>query len=594
MPQKAFIEPGENCYRFYFSGNYEHRAFISPSMPTYISFGQVGSIEKSYPPIYLVIDVPMSVMILGGRFLPGDRIVTSDVVRDGQKYRRYKLDFTYGRYVNRGSVSQLVVTTTLPPGTDALAYYVTEVAGCRFHERKLPLSAIGIPAVNPPRRLPVFLDTFAGSLTAYPTPENFRRLGFNMIGGLGGDARGLKSLAEKAGMIPMNWNNEVGSGSDDWRTVNRDGKTGEGICPTYRGHSLQTWLNQGRDLIDAGIFTHINDPERHDGENICFHERDIKRFRTYLETRFPALLSAWGGDLDCRQTWSSAIAGAWVRFKAHEYAGLLGWYAEQMRPHMRQKGLREAVSLFLYANPIAGPPDRPEDCGGDAPAAGLLRTIRNSMQDPRELQSVIAYYAPMIYLDVDGRRERIVDFLNIQRQLQCYRNYYRGSMKLVPALSAGFPFTELASELPAEVMKYQVLEAFASGAQGVAIYHEGSFDALRMKYFAEAMDQIVQVEDIFADGTVIPEARLSDLKGQTFVKGIEAGNRAVVLVSEYSQRTRVARIRYPGDGNATIIDLKSGLEIARIDSKRRDFEVIIDPGDNRARLFLINSDSVKN
>lgn len=592
MPPEVVIDPGENCYEFYFSGNYEHRAFISPSMPTYLSFGQIGSIEGPYPPIYLVIDVPVLVTILGGRFLPADRVAASRVVRDGQAYRRYRLDFTHGRQAFRASVSQLVVATTLPAGTDAAAYYATEVAGRRVHERMLPLVSIAIPAVSPPKRIPVFLDTFAGSLTTYPEEHALRRLGFNMLGGLGGDPKGLARTAAAMDMEPMDWSNEVAEGADDWRTIDRYGKTGAGICPTYRGLSLETWLQRGRALINAGIFTHINDPERVDGEDICFHERDIKRFREYLETRFPSLLPEWGGDLDPRQTWPLAIVEAWVQFKAHEYADLMGWYAEQMRSYMRQKNLPQSFSLFLYANPIAGPPDKPEDCGGGSPVAGLLRTIRSSMQDPRELQSVIAFYAPMIYLDVDGRRERRVDLLTLQRQLGCYRAYYHGAMKLVAALSSGFPFTDLASELPAEAMKYQVLEAFASGAQGVGIYHEGSLDALRMKYFAEAMRQVVEVEDVFAEGTPIGESWLSDLNRQTFVKGIETQRRAAILVSEYSQRRRVAFVRYGGSRPASVIDVRTGYEVARLDRSRREFEVIIHPGEDRARLFLIDSSRV--
>jgi hypothetical protein len=160
-------------------------------------------------------------------------------------------------------------------------------------------------------------------------------------------------------------------------------------------------------------------------------------------------------------------------------------------------------------------------------------------------------------------------------------------MKLVPALSAGFPFTHLASELPSEAMKYQVLEAFAGGAQGIGIYHEGSFDALRMKYFAEAMRQVVQVEDLFADGAVIPDARLTDLNGQVFVKGVESSGRCAILVSEYSQRTRVARIRYDGPRPAVVVDLSSRARVATLDASTRDFEVRLTPGGGRARLLLI-------
>ncbi len=587
MAASVVIDPGRNCYAFYYSGNYAHEAYVSTDMPTYLSFGQVGTLQRRDVPIDLVVDVPRAVTIVGGRFLPAGHVTESPIEREGQAYRRYRLDFTHGRYAYRASVSQLVATTTLPAGTRAMAYYATEMGGRLVHERRLPLVSVEIEAVPPLRRLPVFLDTFSGALAAFPDPRAFHRLGFNILGGLSGDAVELARTAAAGELAPMDWNTEHAAGAGDWRAVDRAGKVTDALCPTYRGPALDAWVRHGEALLDAGVFTHVADPERHDGEGICFHPRDVDTFRQELATRAPELLPALPRFFASRGTGSRRLEGEWAAFKARQYADLLGWYAERMRAHIRDRGLRGTFRWLLYANSLGGPTPAPGQCAA-ATAQALGALIANSMQDPRALDAAVTYYAPMMYLDVEGRRARRVDLASLTPRLHCLRAYHQGPMRVMPALSPGYPFTSLASEMPAPAMAYQVLEAFASGAQGVGIYDEGSFDGLGMRYFALAMRQVAKVERVFADGAPIAETALADVNHQTFVKGVRAGHEAAVLVSEYSRRSRVARVRYAGDVPARVIDLQDDRVVALLDHERREFEVTLAPDGERARLFLVD------
>lgn len=112
-------------------------------------------------------------------------------------------------------------------------------------------------------------------------------------------------------------------------------------------------------------------------------------------------------------------------------------------------------------------------------------------------------------------------------------------------LSAGYPYTPFLCNIePDGMMRDQVLEAFAAGASGVIIYSEGWFDALDMRYFAEAMRSVMKAEDVFADGIPLLAGELVDVTSQTFVKGVRRDETVVVLVSEYSSRMIVARIKF--------------------------------------------------
>ncbi|MDR4499380.1 MAG: hypothetical protein MRK02_15905 [Candidatus Scalindua sp.] len=61
------VEEGD--FFFLYTDHYDHVAYLSPDMPTYLSFGQWTGIKKNFPEIYLILDVPIEVTIHGGRFV---------------------------------------------------------------------------------------------------------------------------------------------------------------------------------------------------------------------------------------------------------------------------------------------------------------------------------------------------------------------------------------------------------------------------------------------------------------------------------------------------------------------------------------------
>ena len=130
-----------------------------------------------------------------------------------------------------------------------------------------------------------------------------------------------------------------------------------------------------------------------------------------------------------------------------------------------------------------------------------------------------------------------------------------------------------------------ILEAFAGGAKGVTVYSEGWFDALDMKFVAEAIKQILPVEDIIVDGK--PTDKVKSLDRKVFVKGIESKKGAVILVSEYSVVPKESKIEYPVDSVSSVIDLSTMKEITTISPDNPTFKIRLD--ENRAKLFFVGN-----
>jgi hypothetical protein len=201
----------------------------------------------------------------------------------------------------------------------------------------------------------------------------------------------------------------------------------------------------------------------------------------------------------------------------------------------------------------------------------------------------------MVFIDINGRYEHRLDMLEVSEEVKNLRQYLNGkNIIIAPVLSPGFPYTAFKSDIPPTgIMKYQILEAFASGAKGVGIYSEGFFDALDMKCFAEAIGEILPVENILAKGCPISSEELVDLNHETFVKGIkDEGGNAVILVSEYSKNAKTARVKYSGARTGfKVYDLgdlsRDPVQLPK-DKEKNVFELTLTK--DRARLFFLKVD----
>jgi len=221
--------------------------------------------------------------------------------------------------------------------------------------------------------------------------------------------------------------------------------------------------------------------------------------------------------------------------------------------------------------------------------------IRTGMEDPRELGIAFDYFAPMLYPAWAGRWMGYVDMLMFQDQIYTYERYAGDikTMKYLATLEAGYPWEDegRAADLPSPMIEAQILECLVSGAKGVDIFCTGQFDALDMMYFARAMKQITPLEEFFLNAK--RTKRVKDIASQTFVKGLQYQGDVVLLVSEYSARSRTAEVEVKTEKPVAVIDLATGQTIARLTSKKNTFEVKLE-GDplidgQRARMFFVGA-----
>ena len=589
------VEAGDFFYQF--TDHYETVGYLSPDMPTFLSFGQWSGLRKNKEKIFLVLDVPVEISIHGGRFVKTITEEPRPHLANGQPHKRYRIDFTYGKTVSRSGMTQLICTTSKRVGQETIIHYATEIDEIVNHKRSLPIKIVGIPKPGPPKKLFTFFDTFGTAIELYPEFKRFREIGFNVVSGFSdfpeSTSERIAKKSARADVEAMTWNTEHaenGIQSGNWRARTSDGKETNAISPGYRGAALQKWIKRGENLVDAGIFIHAADPERTDGEKICYSDVFLRDFEMYFKQRNPHLPYISPASFNRKQAEYREYMQAWTDFKSEKYAGLYQYYRENVESHIKKKGLGQKLKMVLYAQP--GYKNLKISTTSKSAAIAAIRT---SMQDPLKLSQVFDVFAPMIYIDINERFNHRLDMIEVASEIINMRRYLGGhDMTIAPVLSPGFPYTVFKSDIPpGNVMKYQVLEAFASGAKGVGIYSEGFFDAHDMKGYAEAIKQILPVEDIIAEGILIPTAELADLNQATFVKGVKDlhGN-AVILVSEYSDASKTARIVYKGAKSALkVVDLNDdvgSMPIISADGAKNSFEVTLTT--DRARLFLIKAD----
>jgi len=589
------VEVGDFFYHF--TDHYEAVGYLSPDMPTFLSFGQWSGLKKNRENIFLVIDVPVEISIHGGRFV---KTITEEPqyhLVNRQSYKRYRIDFKYGKTVSRSGMTQLICTTSQRVGQETTIYYATEMDGIVDHKRSLLIKIVGIPKPGPPKKLFTFFDTFGTAIELYPDFKHFREIGFNVVSGFSDFPKStterIATKSATADVAAMTWNTEHtknGALTGDWRARTIDGKETNAISPGYRGDALREWIKKGENLVDSGIFIHTTDPERTDGEKICFSDYFLRDFEQYFKEQNPHLSYISPASFNRKQAQYKRYLQTWTDFKSEKYAGLYKYYREKIEAYIKNKGLGQKLKMVLYAQP-----GYKNLTILEASKSAAITTIRTSLQDPVKLSNVFDVFAPMIYIDINERYNKRLDMIEVASEITNMRRYLGGhDMTIAPVLSPGYPYTVFKSDIPpGNVMKYQVLEAFAGGAKGVGIYSEGFFDALDMKGYAEAIKQIIQVEDIIARGILIPPAELTDLNHATFVKGIkdQQGN-AVILVSEYSDEPKTARILYRGaKSSLKVVDLNGDagdVPIMITDGAKKTFDVTLTT--DRARLFLIRLD----
>jgi len=595
LSQKSPPDPGENSFMYYSSDYHQHEIYASPDVPTMIAFGQNSRLpkDKPEPPIRLILDLPEGFQVHGGRFAgksyTGQEVERPSAIQiNGEKYQRFRINCVYRKKQSRAGATEIIVSTTIQAPADFNAYYATEIDGKLCHRREIPLHIISIPKIDLPQKIFTWFWPLWGVLDDYPDVTAFNRIGFSIP-----NPEYFQKVI-KSGVFKVTDGSGGFSflaGEEEAQNIDINGekiKSGWNIaCPTYRGRYYDEIIAQGKRTLDIGLYLHVFNPERYNGDRICFCPRCISQFREYLKTH--STLS-YNDPREFMKTPAkySQYHRLWVKFKVEKESDRYQDYREAMITHIKKKGLEpDKFKMLLFAmTPWLG-----QSVDTDY---SYLSKIERTLEDPLILGGIFDYFAPMMYIDMQPDYRMKADILGISDILANLYQYSKGKIKVYATLSDGFTYspTEGGQIEPNGMIKPQVLEAFAGGAKGVFLYcNTGAFDALDMKYFAEAMKQVLPVEGIIVEGKPIPKERIRDLNKQTFVKGIESKDGAVILVSEYSEFPKEAKVEYKIKEPAEVIDLSTGKSIAKVTLTNPTFAVKLDQ--DRAKLFYVGRKKLK-
>jgi len=604
LNQKAVSDPGEGSFLYYASDYHQHEIYASPDVPTMIAFGQSTRLPKDQPEpeIRLILDLPEGFQVHGGRFAgksyTGEDIEeSSDIKIEGKDYKRFRINCVYDKKQSRTGVTGIIVSTNLQAPQDLKAYYATEIDSKLCHRKEIPLHIISIPIVGPPQKIFTWFWPLFNAIADYPDTTTFNKIGFSLPDPeyFQREIRSGARRQAKVDFVTFSFK-EDGFEDKDAHNIDIDGKpikSGFSIaCPTYRGRNYQAVIERGKRAIDLGVYEHWFDPERSKGQFLCFCPRCLSQFKQYFQVHSSL---SYKSPKEFMQQWGKypEYHRLWIRFKVEKESERYKDYRDAMRKHMQEKNLApDKFQMYLAAD--MGCFQGSKNPNPENTDYWLFKDIEKSLEDPVLLADIFDYYAPMIYIDYMPGYRMQADMLEISEIVANINQYSQGRIKVAPALSVGWPYDAKSGGNiePNGMMKYQILESFAGGAKGVVIYNGAcAFDALDMKYFAEAMQQVLPVEDIIVDGKPIPKERIRDLNKQTFVKGIESKDGAVILVSEYSEEVKEARVEYRIKEPAEVIDLSTGKTIARITPANSTFKIKLDL--DRARLFYIGRRRIK-
>lgn len=572
---------------FLFSDNASGTAYASPNISSMISFRCINA--KHAPTLFM--DLPPEISLLGGMrsvSLPA----REPVQRNGVACVRWKV--TLG---NLGGWIRLFWKTTLPAGKKATGYYWAEWSGGRQPEQELPIQVIAVRKTRPPRALTTFVSVPSDLAAEWPDYADFTGVGFNTLDfwpythdrspwGMELFERILKRTKNTGVRLAARpgdwWWSEAIKRDKAALAVPLDGAKGALLCPSYRGEWFEKLVTHGKFLVDRGVLFHVFDPEIYrEGPRICFCDRCLAGFLTYLHERHPLATAAEPKMFEKAPAQHPTEHALWLDYKASLYAGMFSDYRNAIESHLQKSGQREKLAMMIYSTYHRS---GPSFFGfGDYHESPLYR---DTLEDPTMLRRTFDVFAPMIYLDVYANY-RPYDMQLLWKDISSLQSLC-GNAPVVPILSAGYPFIPAYNcDVSPEMMRWQMLETLASGARGFGFWGVCPMDATDMAAVADVVRMIMPVENILATGKPIPAANLRDLSRSACVKGVETKDGAVLLVSEYSTQTRKALVEYRVSSEADVLDLATGQKVATIALDRPTFPIVLEK--DRARLFFIGN-----
>lgn len=570
-----------------FASNIEQIAYISAGQSSMIHFMPVNPSHK--PELFIAL--PPEIKLQGAfRDLKVEKPVKySYKGREMEKYR-----ITAGprasKYTFFWSLEQ-----SLPEGTELEGYYWGEWSKGKQPPQPLKIRVVAVPEAKPFKHIPVYLSMPNDFYAEYPDTAGLRRTGFNYLDMwtyLTPDETdwGVSLLdttlakTRKAGIGGIAWIREWwwhrGQKEPDGMATLIDGqKVNDMLCLSYRGKWYQALIDQGKYLIDRGLYFHSTDPEMYGkGDKICFCESCKKRFKDYLKKNAENIAYEDPAVFEKVPEQHTELHRLWNAFKCWSYTEFFAEYRRAMEQYMKEKGIKEPFRFMIYSSYHRSFPgfSHYEDY---RKSHSYLMTL----EDPQTFIGVFDFVGPMVYMDVYANYEDY-DMLLPWRDTDVLRRITENKVPIAPILCGGYPFTyAFGSDLNAEMLRYNMLEVIAGGGRGFGFWGECPLDAADMKAVAQVVNMLSPYENLILSAR--PTSNVKVLSANAIVKRLESPQGSLILVSEYSRRPLEVEIECPVNSPSRVVDTATGKVLGQITSARPGFKVHLDK-DRAVMLYV--------
>ena len=547
------------------------RAEICPdlvSTPLFFSgdynFGQ----NTDYPEeVEAILELPESVKIekwkiptIFGDITEACRMRTQPITRNGEKFTRYAILYPMTRntlftYVHPGHKSiRYYLSTQLKEGTVDAYYYL------RFPEydyteepKKLPLDVVRIKEGISPKRLmtQMYMDPgWPGMI------ENLKRLGINRIH-VGGNADSKFILqCKEAGIAvetsPASYivSGLVASGAP--KAVNMEGKVSQRIsCLSRPEAGIASLVEQNKYLIDKGFSFFAFDDEYWGGIQ-CFCESCLAGFEEFRK-RHGKGLPDWEPWVFCtlyhesnrgylsnipwwvntkKDDSARKLYRLWQDYHHANYSKAVGLLKKGMQEYAASKGIREKIEFYDE----------------------WLQSTCSKYSAKVAAEEAFDYISGAYY---DANPKKGGDLI------QTVDEWVKSSRaKSYWLMGPGLCYWRLQHNFsPRKIMKWNVLEAFAVGVDGVNMYAYADIDVLDLKYYSDAIWTVLPVEDIVIEGKRA-EKDVEITKGEANLRALKKGKEYLILVSEYDHTdSRQVQVKVP--------DTLKGLPVWNLNERKR-------------------------
>ena len=575
------------------------RAEISPdlvSTPLFFGFDCNFGQNTDYPQnVEVILELPESVKLEKQKIQTlraGDitklcQMQTQPITRDSKKFIRYTIQypitanclFTY-KFPGYKRI-RYYLSTKLKKGT-VDAYYYARLPEHDYTEapRKLPLDVIKIKEGIAPKRL---MTQMRGDPSWPGMIESLNRLGINHVN-LGQYTDSDFILRCKEAGIAVETDLAGGyiigglAASDAPGAVDTKGKVSQRTpCLSRPEAGIASLVEKNKYLIDKG-FTFFSFDDEYWGDIQCFCDKCLAGFEKFRKIHGKGL-PGWEPWVFC-ELYHESNRG---------HLNNLQWWADTSSDDSAKKLFR-LWQDYHHAN--------------YSKAAGLLKKGMQEYAASKGIREKIVFYDEWLQCTCSKYSARIAaeeafDYISSDYyganpkeggdKAQIVGEWVKGSgAKLYWLLGPGLCYWRIQNNFqPHTIMKWNVLETFAVGVDGVNMYDYADIDLLEMKYYSEAIWTVLPVEDIVIEGKRA-EKDVQLIKGEANLRALKKGNEYLILVSEYDHTdSRQVEVKVPDAlKGLPVWNLNERKQVGKISRRNNSFQAKL-TSEERAVMYYV-------